>query len=471
MCGLVGFIPKKGKSGDLTKILPLMIMSEDRGTDGCGIAIGDQLWKGVGTMSKARDFINGNNETLGNIKPDFLVNKPIIAHTRKSTNGSHTWDNTHPFKWKSTKDESNYLVGQHNGVIYNTKKLKENFIKGECESLLKIDSHFILLGLYYNMDTPDEIELLKSYEGKANLMYYNSNSINIWKGSNGYLEDRSLYYIETSNGWYFCSIRAALYSLFPKHTIIDFPHGTLWKFKDFKLTVIPINRKTVIQTVVHTTPVREVVTEKFGNYNMYDDSQWNDHEELSGRRFFEQKTITTPVSTPTYKQLQASNTPVWLKFDPDTNGYMDKYTRKPITDGRWYTFRDPTKHTVDTLYPYNNISSTYFCVYVKDGILYNCKSLEEISEFEKSYNRLLHYRKTMSGNFAHNLSKLCNNIVVNYWVGYNRNSAYCVVFRDKDNLLHVVTRDNKTLNITPSIWNNEYTIKNINSELVITKTI
>lgn len=229
MCGLVGFYPKKNKKADLKNIYFLTIAIEERGTDSCGIAIGEYLNKGLGNNSKSKDFIANELSDI-NIN---LINKPVIFHNRSATIKSSLTDedNIHPFKWTNKKDKNDYIVGMHNGTLRNFYKLKETFCNDYDKSLFKIDSHYILLSLYA---TNDIKKVLESYEGTAALIFYDEKSFYVWKGANNNVEERPLYKVETEDGWYFCSLENPLKIIFgniveevPNNTLMHFSEGTL----------------------------------------------------------------------------------------------------------------------------------------------------------------------------------------------------------------------------------------------------
>jgi len=95
-CGLVGFYPKRNKQVDLSKLYPLWILNEDRGTHSCGITYGATRRVGINSLSKARDLIVTINKELMDTD---LKNLSIICHTRQATAGAHNGSNAHPFSW------------------------------------------------------------------------------------------------------------------------------------------------------------------------------------------------------------------------------------------------------------------------------------------------------------------------------------------------------------------------------------
>lgn len=242
MCGLVGFYPKKNKQVDLDKIFFLTIAIEERGTDSCGISIGDFVYKGSGKKSKSKDFIA---EDL--INTELPLDKPVIFHNRSATIKSSLTneDDIHPFIWEN---KGSFMAGAHNGTLVDYKELKTEFCSFYHESLFNIDSHYLLLSIHANLD--DIPKVLKSYKGAAALLFYTNNDYWVWKGANWGVEERPLYYIEDQNGWYFCSLPNPLKIAF-KEDPIAVGDNTLMRFSNGKLQgEVVVDRKIVTQTGV-----------------------------------------------------------------------------------------------------------------------------------------------------------------------------------------------------------------------------
>ena len=246
-CGLTGFYPKKNKKVDLTKLYPLWVFSEERGTHSCGIAYGSERTVGTHLKSKARDFLL---EVQADLQEADLTNLPIICHTRHATNGAHNSSNAHPFKWYRTT-EDNYFIFAHNGVIKDLYNYKKNLgMSRHAEKLMEIDSQVLGLAMYDAFtDILTEEEILTTYEGNAAFLCYDKNNIfKAWKGANNGVEERPLYYIETKEGWYFSSMHIALLILFGVEPTLV-PNNTLLTFNNHKLVSSTVYNRAIKSVV------------------------------------------------------------------------------------------------------------------------------------------------------------------------------------------------------------------------------
>lgn len=255
MCGLVGFYPKKNKQADISKLLPMWVINEARGTDSCGITIGDTRLIGTGVKeSKVRDYLTtGTNlNTILNLN---IKNKPIICHTRASTNGSHNDYNAHPFTWTRKNTKNSYFCFAHNGVIRDLSALKTKLgMDRHDKDLLVIDSHVLGLAMYDSfVGLLDEETILKSYEGNAAFICYDNKTFKVWKGANHGTEERPLYFVETEDGWYFHSINLALEIMFPKSVISEVENNSLMTFKNNALDNTKLIERKVTAVIVPVT--------------------------------------------------------------------------------------------------------------------------------------------------------------------------------------------------------------------------
>jgi len=250
-CGLAGFYPKKGKKVNLHNLFMLGIMNEERGTDSTGLSIGREKFNGLNTTKKCRDFIINNSDNITKLD---LFNQPCILHTRKSTVGAHNEANCHPFVVTNSSDPDYHFVLAHNGVINNTYAIKNKFLLNipGVEKFLNIDSHYMTLSLNLAFRGEcDEKEVLEFYEGNAALLYYdNKSTFKAWKGGCNNVEERPLFYIETTEGWYFCSIESSLKFVFRnKYKVIQLKNNELLTFHNHKLESSQIfERKKTVYT-------------------------------------------------------------------------------------------------------------------------------------------------------------------------------------------------------------------------------
>jgi len=201
MCGLFGFIPKKGRKANLMKIKLLGVFNTERGTDSCGYYYAGNIEKGIGNQSDFKDFIT-KEIVRGELAEDIF-----IGHTRRSTSGSHNYNNAHPHLINER------YVQTHNGVIENWIELCHKYdVK---TGPIYVDS----IGLGSIIEKHNSFNVLNEYEGKAALVMLfkdKPNSVFFYRGAskttqNGVKEEeRPLYLIQESEGIYYSSMRNSL---------------------------------------------------------------------------------------------------------------------------------------------------------------------------------------------------------------------------------------------------------------------
>lgn len=253
MCGLTGFVPKKNKQIDVTKLKMFAIANEERGTDSCGISIGYSYWKhGIDKLSKARDFLFTINKELKSLD---LKNKPVIFHTRKSTRGSWTTQNAHPFKYNY--GDGQQLTLAHNGSITNEWSLFNEYVKPHNEGVKYsdyIDSRVLAHGFasaFSHHEFTRILDMLKKYEGAAALLFYTNHHYYVWRGAASDTFERPMYYIETEEGWYFHSIPTVLALLTSFEEVQEVPNNTLLTFTQNGIVdsvVVPRVKPAVVKT-------------------------------------------------------------------------------------------------------------------------------------------------------------------------------------------------------------------------------
>lgn len=261
-CGITGFVPKKGHKINLDKLFFLAIANEERGTDSCGISVGNHYCTyGIKELSKARDFILTIKEELANEK---LLNAPVIFHTRKSTNGAHNTRNAHPMQyfWKVGEKEK-YLTLAHNGTVTDTWDLFNKYVKPystKAKYVDYIDTRIFAHGFaaaFHAQDFTRLLEMLKVYKGAAAFLFYTNTHFFVWKGAAGDTVERPMYYVETKEGWYFHSISSVLEIAFNTKPV-EVPNNTLITFNQSG----PIDSVVIPRTKVTTTTY-------YGNHNSY----------------------------------------------------------------------------------------------------------------------------------------------------------------------------------------------------------
>ena len=209
MCGIYGFCGNQPPKEDKIKILAMYNLA--RGDDSCGIFWDGKVVKGVGVESNVFRMFEKNT-----FKPAEKYWQ-VIGHTRKSTVGANTLENTHPFEYYTPdkKDEEiAYAVGAHNGVIRNREELRTKYKVKEHA----VDSCEILNILVNSKTDVANIEVLEDYEGFGAFVwtYPKTNEIFIFRGKSAQGEttdgERPLYYWkkEGEDVIYFSSIKESL---------------------------------------------------------------------------------------------------------------------------------------------------------------------------------------------------------------------------------------------------------------------
>lgn len=196
VCGIFAYCGEESPSIDKLKILGLF--NDDRGGDGIGISVDDDITKTAKTFHWDKWILN-------NDLPEPQLHNTFIGHTRKSTKGGvMNSDYNHPF-------DINGMIGCHNGTIYNTKELKRNY---NVEKNIDLDSYILLdIMSRYPNDIPN---ILENYQGKAVLVWYfkeDPNRLFVFKGAAGNTEERSVFYYQTDSGIYISSIKDSLYAV------------------------------------------------------------------------------------------------------------------------------------------------------------------------------------------------------------------------------------------------------------------
>lgn len=240
MCGIFGYNGSKRPSLDKIKILGLY--NKSRGTDSSGLMVGKKVYKRIGGF----DLFIENTD----IKNKFETNT-VIGHTRKSSSGSISLENAHPFSFIFNKKEEFPVAGVHNGTIYNINEIKEKY---NVVSELKVDSAILIKALIEN---PKKVKnILRDYRGNAALLINDTREKNVlwlFKGAsknyasaNNTVEERPLYmWTKSENEKYFSSIKDSLQAIgAKKEEIEDLPTNILMKFKNGKIEQeIKVDRK------------------------------------------------------------------------------------------------------------------------------------------------------------------------------------------------------------------------------------
>lgn len=453
MCGLAGFYPKKNKKVRLNSLLLLGIMNETRGEDSCGISIGNEKLLGTKNESVARNFIVKNIEELNKIN---LLNKPCIFHTRKSTIGAHNEENAHPFMYTGLNDDddTDYFAIAHNGIIRNTNELQAKFLTGKIENLYKhlhIDSHYIALSLALAfVGTGDEKTILETYEGNAALLYYNNKMYKVWKGGSGNIEERPMYYIETSEGWYFCSIETSLKIIFNnKHEVIRLRNNELLTFKDGKLENSSIIERTI--PVSPTYPYTKTDVARINSYSEYekkwkDPSLWNNSskdittyiEQEVDHKYEEYDSYDSYGYSPIIhkKEKYWEKNPIYIdvKFSINQMCYIDNFTGKAM-NGVFYTFVDIGYNK----YKIFRVEKTRFVnncpIIFKSGIL--IQSYTKWNQINARFNRTIYKSLEL---FYNKEKETIVETIVDFLPLYEHKDLTMVIYKKENGFIDYITK-------------------------------
>ena len=247
-CGIMAWAGRSPKTFNEAKFNMLGIMNETRGTDSCGVSVDGDIYFGVDGTKRYRDFLAETNYPMPTKIP------VVIGHTRKSTVGSHTIDNAHPFGFgdsKKTKAAFSF-IGCHNGTLYNQKDLAHKYeietsrtkstTNNSTYTTDKIDSEILLEIIY----STKKFKVLSSYNGAAALVFYHvdePDTLYVYHGHSvkrqggadktTYVE-RSLFgYQEHKNSLYISSQDHALLAIGANDdTLINFKTNIVYKIKN-----------------------------------------------------------------------------------------------------------------------------------------------------------------------------------------------------------------------------------------------
>ena len=112
MCGLAGIVLRNENDERIKMALPMLaLFMETRGNHSWGWTDGNEIIKDTGAISKG-------------FNPSLYRGKQILLHTRFGTTGSHTKENSHP--WKFGEGE-NAIIGAHNGTLNNHDELNKKY--------------------------------------------------------------------------------------------------------------------------------------------------------------------------------------------------------------------------------------------------------------------------------------------------------------------------------------------------------
>lgn len=223
-CGIFGFSGREGKKIDLRNLIILGLYNRTRGTDSCGYYYNGHIEKGIDKEADFKDFIVNNKFISGNLPSEILM-----AHTRKSTYGSHTLENAHPHLINK-----NY-VQTHNGTIKNIWSLCTK------HGIPHADIHVDSIGLASIIEK-DGFGVLSDYEGFAALtmvfmddpqILYLYHGASREKENETIYEERPLFLLKTTEGLYYSSMEEPLHIINKSKTTKPetLPHNKVYAIK------------------------------------------------------------------------------------------------------------------------------------------------------------------------------------------------------------------------------------------------
>lgn len=277
-CGLFAWNGKYPSSFDTMKFKILGIFNDLRGGDSCGIYTNGEIYKGIHTVSKFKDFWK---------EFDFSKTKNakvVIGHARKASVGHVSYENAQPIgiSFKSAKLGKRGIVVAHNGTLTNHAELAVQYNLDIKD--LSTDTQVLSYLLYYN-----GWKVLQEYEGSAALiitlshepdtMYVFKGASKIWPGSVNLSEERPLYYYqENKNSIYFSSMEDSLITLLTDPSteslastkkVKELPENILFKIKNGVMTEI----QKIDRNKIKAPKTKVYKNNKFynneGAYNLY----------------------------------------------------------------------------------------------------------------------------------------------------------------------------------------------------------
>lgn len=349
MCGLAGYSGKK--KPNMVKLALLGCLMTTRGTDSCGIYYGDNIVKGTKDMSNFIKFYKDTNFDFSE-----LSHNTVFIHTRKTSWGTSSEENAHPFGFPLKSPEYDFVL-MHNGHLSEPTNLAKKYGYDGFHKNFSVDSQ--LLG---DVLRKGDVSILSYYEGDAALAFSwttDPDTVYLWKGAHRFndsknlLVERPLHYVYDDDGIYFASEINALLCI-SSNPVKEVPNNTL-----LKITKGEIVSKKKIKRYYHEV-IKATPTTKRGSsiiVHEYDES-------TEGISVIEPKKPKTPPEETILAVVRSRAKGKIFWFD----GLY--YRNGHLADGTHYISEDGSYDSKIPYYFHNGLLAKDYNSYVK---LKDCK--------------------------------------------------------------------------------------------------
>ncbi len=182
-CGLTGYCGKYPADKNALKIIALF--NEERGKDSCGIFSEGQVIKGwAGNNPRISDLFKEKDIPMTGVGWNN-----IVIHTRKSTVGSHSAENCHPYEYSDPENQRIMWLVQ-NGTVENMTALCQEV------GLDYKDYSTDTMGMGAIIYKTGNFDVFSKYKGAGAFMCWDNIELNtmwVYKGTAGGNEERPLY--------------------------------------------------------------------------------------------------------------------------------------------------------------------------------------------------------------------------------------------------------------------------------------
>ena len=246
----------------MDKIKIIALFNESRGKDSCGIFANGKVVKGwKGSLPLISNLLQ--TEDI----PTSKTWRNVIIHTRKSTVGSDTADNCHPFEYKEKK---NKMWLAQNGTVTNCTELCAEV--GLDYKNYNVDSQAIGAIIFKE----GNCKVFQKYKGYGAFLFcdnINKNTMWVYKGAAGDEEERPLFYWYGEEGMYISSMREPL-------DIISGGKGVIYTFSNNTLI-------KVVDGVISGRTQLNRVASLHGDFNKHHTGMYNQGYTAQGQKSFD----------------------------------------------------------------------------------------------------------------------------------------------------------------------------------------